>query len=236
MSGQRYSLETKKRAEKLRKQGKTYAEIRKQLSVPKSTLSAWLGEKYSWIFDRKAQLIHLKKIRLISAKYVRQKKIERDELADELAKQKGQKMANDLNISDINVLKSLLAMIYWAEGSKHKSVTGLRFVNTDPRFAFLYINLVRRCFKIDESRFRVHLYLHYYHEKKHATQFWSKLLDIPPAQFWKIYIKKRSKTKRFRRNSAGICFIYYPSNDYRKELLALAYKIHDILSNHPPVV
>lgn len=228
MARKTYDEQIKRRAEELRKAGKTYAEIRKELPVAKSTLSLWLGEKYKGVFDRKAQLAHLKKIRVAALHTIRTGKIERTSVA----MKKGEEVAHRLPLKDTDVLKALLAMMYWAEGSKHATVSGIRFANTDPRFAFLYVSLVRKCFPVDESRFRIRLHVHYYHEKKKTVRFWSKLLNVPPSQFWKVYVKKRSKKKRFRKNSMGICFIYYPENAFRNELLGLGYTIHDILSNH----
>ena len=232
MGRKRYDLQTKLDAEQLRKMGKTYTEIRTQFPIPKSTLSAWLGEKYAGIFDRGAQLEHLEHIRKISAKVIRGKKIERERVAVA----KGKVVASNLHLKDVVILKALIAMMYWAEGSKHKQVHGLKFANTDPRFVLLYITLLRKCFPIDETRFRVSLHLHYYHEVGKATEFWSQLLNIPKTQFWKPYYKKRSRKKRFRKNSTGICFVYYPDNDSRNEILGVGYAIYDILSAFPPVV
>ena len=48
----RYKKEIKQKAEELRKAKKTYGEITKILGVPKSTLSAWLSEKFEGVFDK----------------------------------------------------------------------------------------------------------------------------------------------------------------------------------------
>lgn len=221
MSGVRYTAETKKQVERLRKSGKTYAEIQKLFPIPKSTLSVWLGEKYAGIFDRKAQLNHLKKIRLIAKQTIQKNKIARDLIPT----QKGQSIAKTIAIKDKELLKALLAMLYWAEGSKYEGVGALRFVNTDPKMALFYISLLRKCFPIDEPRVRIRLHVHHYHDKKKALEYWSTLLKVPQTQFGKLYIKKRSKQRRFRKNFMGICFIYYPGNAIRIELLELAYAL-----------
>ena len=215
-------MEVKSQVERLRKAGKTYSQIREQFPIPKSTLSVWLGEKYKGVFDRKAQLEHLKKIRILSADTVRKKRIARNLIPTE----KGLAVAKIVPIEDVSVLKSLLAMLYWAEGSKYEGVGGLKFVNTDPRLVLLYISLVRACFPIDEKRFRIRLHIHHYHNKNEVTKFWSKLLNVPQSQFWKLYVKKRSPQKRFRKNFMGICFIYYTGNAIRIELLELAYALY----------
>ncbi len=73
MRGRNYSTKTKHKAERLRSQGKTYNEIRLILGIPKSTLSLWVSKKYPKIFDRQAQLEHLAKIRLLSAKKLKER-------------------------------------------------------------------------------------------------------------------------------------------------------------------
>ena len=130
----------------------------------------------------KIQLAHLQRIRVIARASIRRARLKREQAnADQ-----GAVVANKIPLANIDVMKALLAMIYWAEGSKYAKVNGLKFANTDPRFAQVYMSLLRKSFLVDERRFRVRLHLHYYHERKKALGFWSKTLDIPPAQFWKI--------------------------------------------------
>src|SRR3989344_4797787 len=111
-----YDAKIRRRAESLRKAGKTYAEICKELPVSKSTLSVWLGEKFKGIFNRKAQLIHLQKIRGFAATILRRRKTERIAQATE----DGKRDARAVPLKDISVLKALASMLYWAEGSKYE--------------------------------------------------------------------------------------------------------------------
>jgi hypothetical protein len=222
VSGIHYSNEVKKGVEKLRAAGKTYTEIREVFSVPKSTLSLWLGKKFKGTFSRQDQLKHLKRIRILAAKTIKARRIARNLIPAE----RGRAIAGTLPLADKNILKTILAILYWAEGSKYEGVSGLKFVNTDPRLVLLYISILRICFPIDEPRLRIRLHVHHYHNKKRAVSFWSKLLKVPPTQFGKLYVKKRSVQKRFRKNFMGICFIYYPSNAIRIELLELAYAVY----------
>lgn len=101
----------------------------------------------------------------------------------------------------------------------------MKFVNTDPALAKLYISLLRSTYSLDENRIRIHLHLHYYHRHREAIAFWSKLLGVPGSQFGKIYVKKRSVLKRFRKNYQGICSIKYFDSSVRRELLSLGQQI-----------
>lgn len=213
----RYRKEIKQKAEELRKIKKTYSEITKILGVPKSTLSIWLGEKFQGIFDKKAQLAHLAKIRPLAIA-IKKRNINRR--ADILSEKISQEIKN-YPFKNIYFLKSMLAMLYSAEGARYKGVSGLVFVNTDAKMAQLFITLLRKCYKLDESKFRIRLHLHYYHNIKKSKKIWSELLDIPLSQFNKIYIKKRSKTKRFRKNFGGICLISYLDSNIRREVMEI---------------
>lgn len=199
--------------------GKTYPEIREKFLIPKSTLSTWFknaGKKP----DRTRQLEHLKRIRPFAIATIRRKKEARVALATGIAT----KELKQLPLKNKSVQKSLLAMLYWAEGAKSDR-TGLRFVNTDPVLAKLYISLLRSTYSLDESRVRIRIHLHYYHRHREAVTFWSKLLEVPSSQFGKIYVKKRSVLKRFRKNFQGICFINYFDGRIRRELMSLGYQI-----------
>lgn len=215
MRGTLYSQDTREKVARLRQEGKTYAEIRKLYNVPKSTLSNWLGKKYAGIFDTEARLEHLKKIRKLSASTLRKAKIDRDEVHAA----RGRNFAQSLPSHNPALQKALLAMLYWAEGKKGGGA--LVFANTDPRLVLLYITMLRNCFTIDESKLRARVHLHYYHNKKESLRYWSELLKIPVDQFGKLYIKKRSRSKKFRQNFKGICFVIYSNTGFLKEMLAL---------------
>lgn len=228
MAGVRRSDEVRAQVERLRKSGKTYAEIQQKFPIPKSTLSVWLNKRFPEKYNRSVQLKHLEKARVLASASITKARRERERVAQE----RGHTIAGALNLNDVALQKALLAMLYWAEGSKYQGVHGLKFTNTDPRMALLYITLVRKCFTLDESRLRVRVHVHHYHDRRKVLSFWSKLLNVPLVQFEKTYLKKRSKTKRFRQNFMGICFIYYPSNAMRQEIMELGFTIHAILSNH----
>lgn len=225
---QRYPAESKMRARELRILGKTYKEIRDALKIPRSTLCTWLAKEALFPFDRETQLKHLENIRplAIAAKH-KKKETETQEIAVKIREEFSSFPTNDKHIS-----KTILAMLYWAEGAKYEGVSGLRFVNTDPKLMKLYITLLRKCFEIDENRFWVRLHLHYYHPIKSSRRYWADILGISEAQFAPVYIKKRSRHKRFRKNFKGICLLTYNESSIRKDLMALGQILHDKLVSY----
>lgn len=216
MNVQRTSL--RKKTHSLHKKGMSYSQISEKLKIPKSTLSTWLGASSLIPRDKSRQLIHLARARILATEAKKQKRLRLLAGFETAAKSE----AKMLPVKNKAFLKALLSMLYWAEGAKHKGVSGLKFVNTDPRLAFLYITLLRKAFLINEARLRIRIHLHHYHDRIDAIQFWSELLQVPSSQFGKIYVKKRSKQRKFRQNFTGICFINYLDSNTRKELLALA--------------
>ncbi len=226
MRGKIYNNKIKKKAETLRIKGKTYKEIKEELNVPKSTLCTWLVKRLNIPFNKSAQLVHLKKIRPLA---IEAKKKEKEKQL-RILKEKINKEIATFPINNLGFYKSMLAMLYWAEGAKHEKVSGVKFTNTDPKLAKLYITLLRKCYNIDEKKFRLRLHMHYYHRIKTVKKFWSKILNIPEYQFASAYIKKRSRTKRFRKNFMGICFINYLDSSIRKEILELGYKLQELIS------
>jgi hypothetical protein len=111
-------------------------------------------------------------------------------------------------------------MLYWTEGSKGVRAS-LTFVNTDPLLIHLYIWLLRNCYAIQETRLRIRVHVGESHTHIEVINFWSGLLSVPKSQFGKIYVKKRSTQKKFRKNYRGICFVSYGNEAVRQELLAL---------------
>lgn len=129
----------------------------------------------------------------------------------------------------INVNRALLSLLYWAEGMKFDG-GGVNFANTDPRLAYLFITLLRKCYVIDEKRLRLRLHVHHYHNIKRVRSFWSKQLDIPESQIGRVFVKKRSKTKRFRKNFMGICFVRYSNAEVQRSILAHGYALQNYLA------
>lgn len=217
MHGTKYKIETKKMAEGWRSKGKTYSEIREKFGIPKSTLSVWFSKKYAGTFTREKQFAHLARIRPLAIQAIKR----RNDLRQEQIQEKIKREVKNYPLYDAGLQKSILATLYWAEGSKYATVSGIKLANTDPALVKLFITLLRRCYVLDESRLKIYLHLHYYHKIRSTKNFWSDMLNIPLTQFAKVYIKKRSVTKRYRKNFMGICSLYYFDSNIRRELIEI---------------
>lgn len=214
--GTHYSNETKEKVLRLGQAGLTYSQIQQQFPIPKSTLSVWF-KNAGKTPDRSRQLAHLHLARMRARETINQGRLDRIALATEIARE----AVSGLDVSDKSVVKALLAMLYWAEGTKSDTSGGPKFVNTDPILASFYLRMLRAAYDIDESRIKIRIHVHSYHNQVDVIDFWSTLLRVPKSQFGKIYVKKRSTQKKFRENFHGICTIGYYETRVRRELLSL---------------
>ena len=124
--------------QKLRARGKTYAEIRKilTLSTPKSTLSCWCrGMKLPKWYSAKIQKINQKNLTKARVFSITAKRQLREKLFNELGN-KNRYLMRFLNNRDIG--KLVLVALYLAEGSKFLKGS-IAFGNSDPVIIRLFL-------------------------------------------------------------------------------------------------
>lgn len=216
-----WSEEIKKKARILRKKGFTYSELVKELGASRSTIHWWLRDmKRSSVADFRSREKWMKEIQPLGAMANKRKREER-------LKELTNKMKREVECLKIDkeVGKIILSMLYWAEGSKGRDV--LNMVNTDPKLLSLFITLLRKCYVLDESKFRLRLHLHHYHNEEELKNFWSELLGISKDNFHKSYRKPRNPDRNFRRNFGGICTLRYNSVYLKDEVLFYALAVSD---------
>lgn len=116
-------------------------------------------------------------------------------------------------------LEALGAMLYWAEGYKTKSASGIDFANSDVAMVTLFMNFLRSRYVLDEKRLRPMIYCYSNQEPDALRKFWSDTLRIPVTQFTKPYVRTDYR-KHGRIMPYGLLHIRYSD----KKLL------HDVLS------
>ena len=221
-----YSESFDKQAHLLREQGKSLKEIAEALGIAKSSASYWLtGHANKGAFGTMNRQEWLAKIRVKSLQVRRNNSIKRQSIIDDQAKI----IATQLNPT-LETKRAILGAIYWAEGAKTNTKT-VCFANTDPLLIKLFITLFRECYDIDESKFRMRLHLHRYHNEEIAKDFWSELTKIPIGKIGKIYWKKEPNSgKRYRQNFMGICFVRYNDVHILREIIAYSAALGEILT------
>lgn len=189
----------KEKAIKLRVEGLSYSEIRKQVKVSKSSLSLWL--RSVGLTKRQKQRLTEKKwaaIRRGWEKWKNQRIKKTNIVNEEAAKQikKIKKTEEKLFLMGI--------MLYWAEGAKEKKYRlgqGVSFSNSDFKMIKLFIGWLKDCLKIPEDRINFDIYIHdnSVHRMNEVRLFWSKVTGFSLEKFGKIYFKKH-KVKTLRKN------------------------------------
>lgn len=220
MKSKFYSLKSK--VIKLRKSGKTYGEIIKIIgqSIPKSTLSDWCSKIY---LNSKQRKIIDKKI-----KDNCKKGMEVAWIINKKRRKKYLKSIVDRNkylakiFKDKNVGKIALSMLYLGEGAKSLDRGSLRFGNSDPFIIGLFLNLIRKCYKVDEKKFRCTVLCRADQNIDDLEKFWLKITKIPKSQFYKTRIDARTIGKPSKKpDYKGVCAIDYFSADIFLDLMQI---------------
>ncbi len=191
------------------------------MSIPKSTFSHWFKDltiPVSLIqkFNRRDSR-NLQKGRDIALR----QKHEARRLKQEKANISN-RLLYRLFSKDLRAQKIALAMLYLAEGSKKKRGS-LVFCNSDPEIINLFLSLLRRCLKIDESKFRITVQCRADQDVLKLEKFWSRITAIPRRNFYKVQVDARTVGKPTRKpDYKGVCRIDYFSSDVDFELKCIA--------------
>jgi hypothetical protein len=207
-------LDLKKEAINLRKKGFSFKEISYKLDISKSTASLWLRDIE---LSKKAndRIVKLGiKGRNNGNKSVK-KRIE-EENKKILADVKNSVGKCVLLKED---LKVVCALLYWCEGGKTEK-SQLTFINSDPKLIKYFVDTLRKAFNIDESRFKVLMHVHNYHNINKQIEFWSNITKIPKKQFTKPY-NKPNTGKRIKEDYQGCISVRYYGKQIRQEMIFL---------------
>lgn len=210
-------LEEKRKAMKLRKQGLSYSEIKKQVPVSKATLSIWCREVIlsAEQFERlaKRKLVGAEKGRFINSKKQQQKRIEDTQRLFS----KGKKEIGRLNKRERFLIGVAL---YAAEGTK--TDRQVVFSNSDPKLIKFMADWFREFCKIDNAKLRGRLWIHENRDQEKAKIFWSNLIKIPINQFQKTYVaenKINSKKIRKKIHEFGVLGVSFSSSEIHRKIM-----------------
>lgn len=208
----------KNKAIALRRAGKTYGDIKKAIGqpIPKSTLCHWFkGLTIPPNSLSRLQKTIVNKIKIAQTKAWATNKLKREEYLRAVSER-----VNHLSprLKDKNIAKIALAMLFLGEGSK-KTKGSLMLGNSDPETIRLYLELLRRCYDLDENKFRCTVQCRFDQNIKELEVFWSRITKIPSKQFYKTQIDPRTIGKPSKRlDYKGVCRIDYFSADILTEL------------------
>jgi len=179
-------IKERRRVITLRKEGKTFSEIRKIVKVSKSTLSIWL-KPYPLSYE---QLLRVNKMKYRAIERFRETMREkRKKRLESYFKEIKHKL---LPFSKKNLLIAGL-FLYWGEGNKASSHT-ININNTDPSVLKFAKYWYAKALDIKEKNMKIYLHLYKDMNIIKEINYWSKQLHIPKSQFIKPYIKESKKS------------------------------------------
>ena len=183
-------LQQKIQAIDLRKSGRSYGEIRREIKVSKATLSLWLRDIVLTPEQEDRIYVELKqKNAYRMAKANQRKRIEGTEEIIKKAKKEAVKLfKNPLFLPGL--------MLYWAEGDKSELHEHVKFTNADPRMIKFIMRWFREICGIANERFKIYLNIHSGQGENQIKKFWSQVINLPISQFGKSYIKQEGTGHR----------------------------------------
>ena len=183
----------RKVATRLRREGKSYGEIKGILGIPKGTLSYWF-RNFEIPKRTKQELIKrsVQKWRNNIIAYNKRRAI----VARENAKRFQEEAAKEMPKVADSDLMMLGAALYWAEGSKKRRWT-VDFSNTDPAMIKFIMKFFRKTCSVSEDKFDPWIQIHPNVSAGKATRYWAEITGIEKRKFRiQSLISKSSKRKR----------------------------------------
>ena len=199
----------------LREKGYSINELKGILNVSKSTISLWVRNvELSKVAKEKLESKYTK-AQLLSQKAIQEKTKNKNEVANLFARGVLQKSKVT---QEIKIL--ICAMIWWCEGNKGTR-NAVVFTNSDSDLVKSFLSFFRDSFQLDETKFRVLMHLHSYHNENNQKKFWSKVTNIPQLQFNRSYLKS-SNGKYKKENYQGCIKVAYNDVSIARKLQSVA--------------
>lgn len=202
----------RRKAIELRKLGKSYGDIRKEIGVSKSTLSDWL-KKYPLTIE---QLELLKKNQDHRIEKFRQTMQHKREI--KLQKYYGEQKDFLLPLSKKELLIAGI-FLYWGEGSKTRN-SQLAVANTDPNLIQFVLLWMTKGLGISKDKIQVLVHLYQDMDIEESLEYWSIRLQLPRSQFAKPYIKKSNRLSiDYRGYGHGTCNLRVYNIEVKERIL-----------------
>jgi transposase-like protein len=217
----------KEKAIQLRRQGKSYKQIRQELGIATSTLASWFKNE-PWSQDIKTRLSaavswsNPKKLELLARANSERWRLKHEEYRLAATKEFERLKDDPLFLAGI--------MLYWGEGDKTAKNGVIRLGNSDPEMLKLFNLFLTK--SIGVSQDKIYAWLLLYPDLVDSVQknFWSKTTSIPKERFKKsIFIKGRYPKKRL---SYGVCTVCVNSRALKERILKWLELYQNYLKSH----
>ncbi len=179
------------KALELRRGGASIKDIAKILDVAKSSVSVWV--RNIDLTELQAMTLQNKSHSRVSVEKRRKSRLDNESIKRQL-KIKG--AAATIPTIDLDTLKLIGTMLYWAEGGKTQRM--VRFSNGDPEMIKIMMAFFRSVCCVPEDKFRGYIHIHPHLNVAGAENYWSEVSGVQLTQFFKTYTKpnKSSQNKK----------------------------------------
>lgn len=182
----------KDKAIELRKQGRTFGEILREVSVSKGSLSYWLRD----IDLTREQIARIQyKNDAVKQKFIRFNQLRKDR-SERNKRFITADAVKEINKFSLRELKLVGIALYWAEGYKERACRGVEFTNTDPGMIRLMMQWFREVCSVRENQFRIRLQVHNGKGIEKITSYWADITGVALSQFTKPYVKTSPSSQK----------------------------------------
>jgi len=184
----------KAKAFKLRKQGKSYRMIQKELSVSRSTVSAWFKD-IGW--SNRIKKVLIEKNKLSQRKRMKKIAVIAGEERSKLYKEKREQAVGLYEQFKNDHLFVEGLMVYWGEGDNRLENGRIRVANSNPIMLRLFNQFLKKYFSEIYQRAKMYLILYPDLDEGKCKKYWSRMVGIPLDKFFKSqYIRGHSIHRR----------------------------------------
>lgn len=180
----------------MRRDGKSYREIREALGVSKGSLSLWLRDVHLSEEHRAALQERQVAGRERAVETLKARRVARERtIVREAAAQVCELAESELFVAGV--------VAYWAEGSKNKPwrrSESVRFVNSDPGMIRLFLRWLD-LLGIEQERIFLRLSIHESADVPRALEYWAEVVNILNPRFLKTVLKRHNATT-IRKNTS----------------------------------
>jgi len=189
-------LELKRKAQAMRRHGRSYREIKHRLNIPKTTISDWC--KNIQLTPKQIQVLYQnKKTGALKGSYIAAQNKKRKKLLHV-------KTLYDSGFNEVSKLDKRDRFIagisfYSAEGTK--SDKGCAFSNSNPSIINFMVCWFQEFGHVPIEKFRGAIWLHEELDELTAKKYWSNLTKISMDHFYKTYrAVNKTSSKKIRKN------------------------------------
>lgn len=171
----------------MRREGRSYREIREVVGVSKGTLSLWLRDVPLTEDQRLALALRA------PASATRRARAIRASAAQRRARIQDEARAQIANLSESELFVAGV-VAYWAEGTKNKPWrTGARvsFLNSDPAMILLFLRWLALV-GVEAERLQFRLNIHESADVAAAEAFWAEVVGVPVQAFDRTTLKRHN--------------------------------------------